>query len=71
MTPYDAAKILGLSGEITPEIAKKAHRTACKKYHPDINAAGEEMMKLVNEAYDVLRCAPGDTHLPKLYMPPY
>ncbi len=60
MTPYDAAKILGLSGEITPEIAKKAHRQACKKYHPDINPAGEEMMKLVNEAYSILRGFNGD-----------
>ncbi len=55
MTPYDAAKILGLSGEITPELAKQAHRKACKKYHPDINPAGEEMMKLVNEAYSILQ----------------
>ncbi len=60
MTPYDAAKILGLSGTITPELAKKAHRAACKKYHPDINPAGEEMMKLVNEAYEALRDFAGD-----------
>jgi len=60
MTPYDAAKILGLSGEITPALAKKAHRTACKKYHTDLNPAGEDMMKLVNEAYDVLRNFTGD-----------
>ncbi len=60
MTPYDAAKVLGLSGEITPELAKKAHREACKKYHPDINPAGEEMMKLVNEAYEALKDYQGD-----------
>ncbi len=55
MTPFDAAKILGLSGNITPEIAKDAYRNACKKYHPDINPAGEEMMKLVNSAYSILQ----------------
>lgn len=36
MTPYDATKILGLSGTITPELAKKAHRTNSLKPHPDI-----------------------------------
>lgn len=60
MNQYDAAKILGLSGEITPEIAKQAFRTASKKYHPDINPAGEEMMKLVNEAYEILQDFSGD-----------
>ncbi len=60
MTSYDAAKILGLSGNITPEIAKDAYRKACKKYHPDINPAGEEMMKLVNTAYNVLQDFSGD-----------
>ena len=55
MTPYDAAKILGLTGEITPELAKAAYRAACKKYHPDVNPAGEEMMKVINEAHDALR----------------
>ena len=52
---YDAAKILGLSGDVTPEIIKTAYREASKKYHPDINPAGGEMMKLVNAAYDVLK----------------
>lgn len=52
---YDAAKILGLSGEVTPEVIKIAYRNASKKYHPDINPAGGEMMKLVNAAYDILK----------------
>ena len=51
----DAAKILGISGEVTPEIVKKAYRLACSKYHPDRNAGGLEMMKSVNVAYDVLK----------------
>jgi hypothetical protein len=55
MNIYDAAKILGLTGSITPEDIKRAYREACKKYHPDINPAGDEMMKLVNAAYDVLK----------------
>jgi len=55
MNIYDAAKILGLSGDITPEQIKAAYREACKTYHPDINPVGEEMMKLVNAAYEAFK----------------
>lgn len=55
MNKYDAAKVLGLSGELTPRETKKAYFEACKKYHPDINPAGAQMMKIINEAYDELR----------------
>ena len=55
MNIYDAAKVLNLSGEITPETVKQAYRAACKKYHPDINPAGAEMMKLINAAFAVLK----------------
>ncbi len=55
MNHHDAAKILNLSGDITPEAVKCAYRQACKKYHPDRNPAGEEMMKAVNAAYAVLK----------------
>lgn len=55
MNFYDAAKILNLSGELTPDLIKAAFIAACKKYHPDINPAGAEMMKVVNAAYDILR----------------
>lgn len=55
MNIYDAAKILSISGKIDPEIVRAAYLAACKKYHPDINPAGAEMMKVVNAAYDVLR----------------
>ncbi len=51
----DAANILGLTGDITHEIVKKAYRVAVKKYHPDVNPAGEEMMKIINDAYSVLK----------------
>ena len=55
MNIYDAAKILGVSGDIVPDQIKAAYVAACKKYHPDINPAGAEMMKVVNAAYDILR----------------
>ena len=60
MNIYDAAKILGLTGEITPQDTKTAYREACKKYHPDVNPAGGEMIKLINAAYDALRDYSGD-----------
>jgi hypothetical protein len=55
MKVEDAAKILGVFGELTPAIIKDAYRHACATYHPDRNPAGLEMMKSVNAAYDVLR----------------
>ena len=51
----DAAKILGLSGELEPGAIKQAYRAAAMKYHPDRNPAGAEMMKFINAAYDVLK----------------
>jgi hypothetical protein len=36
------------------EDIKKAYRQAAKKYHPDISKNSEEIMKLVNEAYEIL-----------------
>lgn len=57
----DAAKILGLTGEITPETTKAAYRRACSMYHPDRNPEGLEMMKAVNAAYDVLKDYTGST----------
>ena len=55
MNIYDAVSILGLSGDITPEQVKTAFRLAAKKYHPDINPAGAEMMKVVNAAFEALK----------------
>ncbi len=60
MNIYDAAKILGLSGNLTPQDIKTAYREASKKYHPDINPAGAEMMKIVNAAYEILKDFSGD-----------
>jgi len=33
---------------------KRAYRDACKKYHPDVNPDGLELMKLINCAYECL-----------------
>jgi len=55
MKTTDACQILGLTGDITPELTKTAYRKACSTYHPDRNPAGLEMMKAVNEAYAVLK----------------
>ncbi len=60
MNIYDAAKILGLTGSLNPEDTKAAYRAACKKYHPDINPVGEEMMKIINQAYDALKDYTGE-----------
>ena len=60
MNIYDAAKILGLTGTITPDDIKTAYHAATKKYHPDVNPAGEEIMKLVNAAYAVLKDFDGE-----------
>ena len=38
----------------TLEAVKTAFRKACKMYHPDINPNGEELMKLINAAYEHL-----------------
>jgi len=55
MKHSDAAKILGITGDLTPDIIKQAYRRACSKYHPDRNPAGNEMMQAVNLAYEALQ----------------
>ncbi|MEE8206873.1 MAG: J domain-containing protein [Nitrospinaceae bacterium] len=55
MKQSDAAKILGLDGQVSPAMVKEAFRAAAMKYHPDINPAGLEMMKIINQAYDALK----------------
>lgn len=60
MKIIDAAQILELSGQVTPEDVKRAYRQAAMKYHPDRNPAGAEMMKIVNAAYEVLEDYSGD-----------
>jgi hypothetical protein len=60
MKVTDAAQILGLSGQVTPDDVKAAYREAARRYHPDVNPAGAEMMKLINAAYDVLKSYTGE-----------
>ncbi len=55
MKTSDAAKILDLDGDVTPETVKAAYKAAAMKYHPDRNPAGLEMMKIINVAYDTLK----------------
>lgn len=55
MNIKDAARLLNITGSVTPPEIKKAYRKAAHQYHPDRNPAGAEMMKLINTAYDVLK----------------
>tara|TARA_R110002096_G_scaffold248895_6_gene441288 strand:+ start:188 stop:526 length:339 start_codon:yes stop_codon:yes gene_type:complete len=64
MKPADAMQFLGLPGELTEASLKQAFRAAAKKYHPDVNPAGGEMMKAVNDAYDTLKPLIGETIQP-------
>lgn len=61
MKVQDALNLLNLQGEsFTQKEIKKAYKAASIKYHPDKNAAGLEMMKAINEAFDLLKKL-GDT----------
>lgn len=55
MSHKDALSILDLPISSTLEHIKSAYRRACSMFHPDRNAAGLEMMKLVNCAYESLQ----------------
>ena len=57
----DAANILNLNGNVTPDDVKKAYRKAAMQYHPDRNPAGDEMMKVINVAFDLLKDFSGET----------
>jgi len=59
MTTKDALKILLIEGNYDEMKVKKAYLAACKKYHPDVNPSGLEMMKVINEAYDTLKGTSG------------
>jgi hypothetical protein len=52
----DALAILNITqNPITPDAITAAYRKAVSTYHPDRNPSGTEMMKLINQAYDVLK----------------
>lgn len=52
----DYYSVLGVSKKATQEEIQRAYRKLARKYHPDINKAGdaEEKFKQINEAYVVL-----------------
>jgi DnaJ-class molecular chaperone len=50
----DYYKILEIPFTASNDVIKKAYRTLSKKYHPDINPAGMEQFKNINEANNTL-----------------
>jgi len=54
MNIEQALNVLRPSGNTLDEL-KSAYRQACKKYHPDVNPNGLELMKVINLAYDFLK----------------
>lgn len=54
MNIQEALNILKPGGN-TEDSLKHAYRQACKKYHPDINPNGAELMKCINAAYEFLK----------------
>ena len=55
MTYSEAAHILGIQGYITPKLTKKAYLKLAKRYHPDMDSTGGEMMKKINNAFATLQ----------------
>ena len=57
MAAHNYYRLLGITPEASPEDVKKAYRHLAIKYHPDRNPdnpEGEEQLKAINEAYQVL-----------------
>ena len=52
----DYYAILQVHPTVTKEVIDAAYRKLASKYHPDVNtsAEAENMMKLLNEAYEIL-----------------
>ena len=56
MNRYDAAKILNISGDLTPETIKAAYHAAALANHPDrVGDASTHIMQAINEAYDAIK----------------
>ena len=60
----DPYRVLGITGDASDEAVKKAYRSMCKKYHPDVNPgnpAAEERFKEIQTAHDqILRQRRGE-----------
>lgn len=54
MLTKDALSILGLAAGASREEIAAAYKALVRKYHPDVNPAGEQMAKLINAARDAL-----------------
>ncbi len=55
-----ALKVLGLSSPLTLAALKERYKALVKRHHPDANggaADAEDRMKVINEAYRILRTA--------------
>ena len=55
MNVSEALAILKLSVDANQEIIKKRYKELAKKYHPDLNPVGDQMMKMINAAYETLK----------------
>ena len=58
MTIQEAMKVVKPAGNSAEDLTA-AYRLLAKKYHPDINPDGLELMKCVNAAMDLLRATVG------------
>ena len=55
MNILEALRVFDISEEWQAKDLPSYYKTLIKRYHPDVNSEGEEMSKLVNCAYDILR----------------
>ncbi|MDG6281274.1 DnaJ domain-containing protein [Glaesserella parasuis] len=55
MNINEALNILNLAGTVNQDTIKKAYKKMANQFHPDRNPNGEEMMKVINAAYDFLK----------------
>ena len=63
MNQREAFRVLNLSGDITPDMVKKAYRLLTAKYHPDRNPNGHHMQQMLNEAYAAVKDFEGHSDL--------
>jgi len=68
MTTADALRVLGLSGEADADALRAAFRTAAKRAHPDHQGGDGEQVRLIIEAYRLLRPT-GPRHLAPRRLP--